>query len=603
MTPTPENKPESEGQVDKRLLVCIGPNPSADRLIRTVKEMADNLHTEWCAVYVEDPRMLRQQERVRNQAVYNLRLAEQLGAETVTLRGNSIAAEIINFARQRKITTIIAGKPTRSLWQSILLPSPVDELVRLGGEIDITVMTGKIEGHKEPPVLVHPKIIRRAEYEMAFFYFILATGLSFLMYPYFELSNLIMVYLVGVMVTAIHCGRRPAILNSVLSVLGFDFFFVPPRFSLAVEENHYILTFVVMFLVALVISHFTVLIRRQAEAARLQERQTAAMLALSQQLASIRGLEAILQVAVKYISEIFECEVVALLPNGTDRLRVAAGDSSAVFQKDFLKELNVAQEAYKTGQLAGWETQKSAGTEILHAPLQAGGVTLGVLALRPSDPYGENWLLPEQMRFRFLESLAKQVAFLRTDLSRKSLVGPVRAGLDGAGRDAEALGDLCVRVTLQVLHPHDVALVGGELVDGLADLPGLVPLLEPGRHRHQRGIGRRHGLQVLRRPASLAAVDVDGDPTSDGGQPWGELAVGLEPARGLPCLDEGLLGGVLGELFAAEGAQRNRVDQAPVLAVHRPDARFLPPTKRFDECRGRSMPGGTLGGTAPGRTS
>ncbi len=114
--------------------------------------------------------------------------------------------------------------------------------------------------------------------------------------------------------------------------------------------------------------------------------------------------------AVKYIAEIFECDVVVLLPNGTDRLHVAAGDSSAVFQKDFLKELNVAQEAYKTSQIAGWETQKSAGTEILHVPFQAGGVTYGVLSLRPSDPYGENWLLPEQMRFRFLESLAKQVA-------------------------------------------------------------------------------------------------------------------------------------------------------------------------------------------------
>ncbi len=257
MIVTPEDKSESRGQAGVRLLVCLGPNPAADKLIRTVKEMAESMHSEWVAVYVENPRMLRQPEKVRNQAVYNLRLAEELGAETVTLRGSSIAAEIITFARQRKITTIIAGRPTRSRWQSILVPSPVDELVRLGDAIDITVMTGKIEGHKESPVRVQPKIIRWAKYEMAFLYFILATGLSFLMYPFFELSNLIMVYLVGVMVTAIYCGRGPAILNSVLSVLGFDFFFVPPRFTLAVEENHYILTFVVMFLVALVISHFT----------------------------------------------------------------------------------------------------------------------------------------------------------------------------------------------------------------------------------------------------------------------------------------------------------------------------------------------------------
>jgi two-component system, OmpR family, sensor histidine kinase KdpD len=405
-----EKNPGTEVQEAKRLLVCIEPHPAAINLIRIVKEMADNLHSEWFAVYVEDPGMLRQPEKVRNQAVYNLRLAEELGAETVTLRGSSIAAEIINFARQRKVSTIIAGKPSRSRWLSFLWPSPVDELVRLSGDIDILVMKGQVEGQEVPPSLTSPKTIRRPDYEMSFLYFVLATGVAFLMYPFFELSNLIMVYLVGVMVTAINCGRGPAILNSILSVLGFDFFFVPPRFTFAVEENHYILTFVMMFLVAVVISHFTVVIRRQAEAARLQERQTAAMLALSQQLAGAKGLEAILQVAVKYFADIFECEVAVLLPNGTDRLHVAAGDRLAVFTRDFVKEINLAQEVYKTGQRSGWGTVKSAGTEIIHIPIQAAGKILGVLSLRPTDPSAENWLLPEQMRLRFLESLSKQVA-------------------------------------------------------------------------------------------------------------------------------------------------------------------------------------------------
>ena len=147
---------------------------------------------------------------------------------------------------------------------------------------------------------------------MGLLYFILATGLSFLIHPYLELSNLIMIYLLGVMVTAIHWGRGPAILNSALSVLAFHFFFVPIRYSFTLVETHYIFTFAVMFLVALVISHLTILMRQQAEAARLQERQTAAMYSLSQQLAHTRGIEKILHVAVKQIWEIFESQVVAL---------------------------------------------------------------------------------------------------------------------------------------------------------------------------------------------------------------------------------------------------------------------------------------------------
>jgi two-component system sensor histidine kinase KdpD len=389
----------------ERLLVCVGPSPFSPKLIRATKRMAASLHAEWFAVYVETPKMLRLPEAERNRAVQNLRLAEQLGAETFTLRGRGIAEEIVSFARQRNITKIVAGKPLRPRWKDILFGSPVDELVRLSAEIDIYVITGEPGGPKETPSVVSRKAIHWPDYEVGLFYFILANGLAFLMYPYFELSNLIMVYLVGVMVTAIHCGRGPAILVSVLSVLAFDFLFVPPRFTFAVADMQYFVTFAVMFLVALVISHLTSMIRQQAEAARLQERQTAAMHALSWQLASTRGFDNILQVAVKHISQILECQVLALLPDEKGAVHVAAGDPT-IFSKDIIKELSVAQWTYNAGQMAGWGTQTLPTTEILYVPMQAANAILGLLALRPRDP--KRLLSPEQIRL--LESLAKQVA-------------------------------------------------------------------------------------------------------------------------------------------------------------------------------------------------
>jgi two-component system sensor histidine kinase KdpD len=326
----------------ERLLVCIGPSPSSAELVRMAQKMAADLKAEWFAVYVEDPRMLRLPEGQRSRAVYNLRLAEQLGAEAVTLRGRRIAEEIISFARQRHITRIVVGKPRQWRWQAIFRGSPVDKLVRMSGDIDVEVMAGELG---EPPELrasVQPKGTRRPEYELGMLFFILATGLAFLMYPYFELSNLIMVFLVAVMVTAIHCGRGPAILVSVLSVLTFDFCFVPPRWTFDVAETHFIFTFAVMFLVALVISHLTSLIRRQAEAARLQERQTAAMHSFSRELAGTRGVAQIIKVAVKHISEIFACQAAALLPDATGQVRLAPADA-ALIDKDILKELGIAQ--------------------------------------------------------------------------------------------------------------------------------------------------------------------------------------------------------------------------------------------------------------------
>jgi two-component system sensor histidine kinase KdpD len=161
-----------------------------------------------------------------------------------------------------------------------------------------------------------------------------------------------------------------------------------------------------MFVVASVISHLAASARKQAEIARLQERQANAMHGLSRQLASVRGVENVLQVAVQYISEIFDCRAVVLLPEGKGKLEAAAGDLSSVFQKDVVKEINFAQSAYNTGQMTGWGIEPSPATENLYIPLQTTHSTFGVLALRPGDP--ARFLLAEQLHL--LESLANQIA-------------------------------------------------------------------------------------------------------------------------------------------------------------------------------------------------
>jgi two-component system, OmpR family, sensor histidine kinase KdpD len=226
-----------------------------------------------------------------------------------------------------------------------------------------------------------------------------------------------------VMLTATECGRGPAILSSLLSVLAFDFFFVPPRFSFNVDEAQYIVTFVVMCLVGLVISHLAAGMRQQAALARLQERQAEAMHGLSRQLASTRGVEKILEVAVRYISEIFDGEVLAMLPDEKHKLRVAAGDVSSVIQRDVVNHMGVARSAYETGQMAGWGTGSSPATEVLYVPLQAADTPAGVLALRPRDP--ERFLLREQVTL--LESLARQVA-LALEVELLSLGKPSHQG-------------------------------------------------------------------------------------------------------------------------------------------------------------------------------
>ena len=169
-------------------------------------------------------------------------------------------------------------------------------------------------------------------------------------------------------------------------MLAFDFFFVPPRFSFTVEEAQYIVTFVVMCLVGLVISHLAAGMRQQATLARLQERQAAAMHGLSRQLASTRGIENILQAADRYIAEIFDAEVVAMLPNEEGKLNVAAGDVSSVIQKDVVNQMHVARSALESGRMAGWGTSNSPARRRATFPCRRSHATPGILALRPRDP-------------------------------------------------------------------------------------------------------------------------------------------------------------------------------------------------------------------------
>ena len=398
---TRSSKPSKE-----RVLVCVSSSPSAAKLINSAKKMAAALHAPWFAVYVEQPKKLILPQAERTRVRDNVRLADHAGAKTFTLTGRNIAEEIISFARQRKITKIIVGKPRRSRWGSILLRSPVDQLVRMSKEVDVYVLTGEAGEPREASYSIHPQGIQWADYGTGILYLILASALCFLMYPHFHLSNLIMIYLLGVVLTATDCGRGPAILVSLLSVLAFDFFFVPPRFSFTVEEAQYIVTFAVMLVVSLLISYLTVRMRQQAEIARLQERQATAMHGLSRELASTRGVEKILYAAVQYISGIFDAQVVVLLPEGKNKLKVGAGNFSSVFHKDIVKEFKIARSAYKTGLMVGWGIQGSPRTEILYVPLHAANFTLGVLALRPRDPER----LPSAEQLRLMESLAKQIA-------------------------------------------------------------------------------------------------------------------------------------------------------------------------------------------------
>src|SRR5437762_305345 len=197
----------------ERLLVCVSPTPDAARLVRAAKRMAEGLGAPWIAAYVETPAQLRLPQGARDTVIQTLRLAEQLGAETVTLPGQKMSEALLAFARDRNVTKLVVGKPRRRLWQRILLGSIVDALVQGSGDIDIYVISGEREdAAPAAPGRRRERAIDWPSYGWAIAIVALATGAAWLMFPFFELADLIMIYLLGIVVAAMRYGRGPSLL-------------------------------------------------------------------------------------------------------------------------------------------------------------------------------------------------------------------------------------------------------------------------------------------------------------------------------------------------------------------------------------------------------
>ncbi|MCZ2074094.1 MAG: sensor histidine kinase KdpD [Bryobacterales bacterium] len=386
----------------ERILVSISPSPLSRRLIRAAKRMAASLHAEWIAVYVETPAHAHLSEADRTRVIQNLRLAEQLGADTVTRFGHSVSQELLAYARERNVSKILVGKPSHPRWRDIVFGSVLDELVRHSGPIDVYAISGDPDTPYPLPVELWRRRSGWHAYANTLLVLAICTGLARLMFPYFDLANLIMVYLVGVVFSAARYGRGPSILTALLSVLAFDFFFVTPYLTFAVSDSQYIVTFITMLLVGMTVSTLTVRIKHQAETARDRERRTANLYALSRDLANTQEIEDLALVAARHISEVFDSGAVALLPDAEGRLSICIPADITLDTH----EQGVADWVYDHGQPAGRGTESLPGARGLYLPLKTMNGSVGVLGIYPQKLE----FLPTPDQLHLLETFSNQLS-------------------------------------------------------------------------------------------------------------------------------------------------------------------------------------------------
>ena len=396
-----------------RVMVCVAPNALSSSVVRAARRIALSLHAELIALSIEGPQYAHLSESSRQHATEALELAVALGADKIVRYANDIARETVAVAIERNVSLIVVGKPRRRSSKDLIRGSFVDRLLRHGSGLEIYVVPGDDgeEGQRITPAfskgngslsgLLAVCLVTGA-----------STGVSLLMYPFFELSNLIMVYLLGVTFIAARYSWIESFAASLSAVLAFDYFFVPPRFTFAVSDAQYLVTFLVMLIISLLISTLTLRIRAQVRAVNEREQRSAALFDFGKRLLTVENEERLIAIAREQIHELFDRPILFFLPEASGKT-IALHDSFPSTRAISPEESAVAQWCFDHRVSSGAGTDTLPGAKGLYLPLCAGDETLGVLGLLLDGT------LLDIGQKTFFETVANQIALslmrLRTE--------------------------------------------------------------------------------------------------------------------------------------------------------------------------------------------
>ena len=398
----------------ERLLVCISEQPGAAQLVRYAKRVADRLRSPWTAVYIETSRHQRLSEGDRDRVAEALRLAERLGAQTLTIPGQRIAEDVLAYAREHNATQVIIGKSSRSRWFEMLHGSVVHELLRRSGDISVHVISGMGDTPSSSPVPTQPVVERfdPVPYVVSTGLVAAALGVAELIDQFVELPNISLVFLAAVLASAVRFGAGPSIVTALLSVLCYNFFFLPPLYTFTIADPANVVALFFFLIVAVLTSSLTARTRTQAVIAQRQARTTGELYGFSQKLAGIAKLDDLLWATVHQIASMLKVEVVLLtLEDGAIAVRAGFPPEDQLDDAD----LAAATWCWDHNQPAGRGADTLPGAKRLFLPLRTGRGAVGVLGINRKAP-GPLFTPDER---RLLDALADQaaVAIERTQLA------------------------------------------------------------------------------------------------------------------------------------------------------------------------------------------
>ena len=307
---------EGDYYTDEHILVCLSSSPTNPKIIRTAARMAGAFKGSFTALFVETPNFSVMSDENKDRLRDNIKLAKQLGASIETVYGSDVALQIAEFSRLSGVSKIVMGRSSaqkKYFWSKATL---TERLTNAAPNLDIYIIPDKETiAYKERKLKSSRFQFTLADFCKSLFILAAATAIGFLFYKLgFSEANIIIVYLLGILITAVvTSGRSYSLILSVLSVLTFNYFFTDPRFTLKAYDTGYPATFLIMFIAAFITSTLAVKIKLQAKHSAETAYRTKILLETNQLLQKGREKSEIVTVTAGQLTKLLHKDIIFYL--------------------------------------------------------------------------------------------------------------------------------------------------------------------------------------------------------------------------------------------------------------------------------------------------
>ena len=383
----------------EHILVCLSSSPSNERIVRTAGRMASVFGGSFTALYVQTPEntAMREDDQLRLQE--NTRLAQQLGAEIVTMRGEDVPTQIAEYARLSGVTRIVIGRSgaqRRSFWSS---PTLTERLIELAPGLDIHIIPDVDvykNYHQKKPTLMRPAMPTLRELLLTLGILTAATAIGWLFLRLgFTDANIITLYLLGVLFTSVlTSGYTCGILASILSVILFNYFLTEPHLSLLAYGSGYPVTFVIMLGASILTGTLAAKLKAHAQLSAHDAFRTKLLFDTNQQLQKAQSKEDAYQTTAVQLQRLLERDILVYpAENGQlgTGLFYAADGSPACSVPPAQQEREVVEWTWQNRRRAGATTAQFPRAKYLYLAIRTQQQAYGVIGIsvagKPLDAF------------------------------------------------------------------------------------------------------------------------------------------------------------------------------------------------------------------------